>query len=212
MVLPAILRDPVVSLIGEKCYDELLVNFNFVNVDCVRLVISKGLGIGLVAGGALLKLPQIAKILQARSAEGLSLSSLLIETIGFCITIAYNMRQENPFSTYGESVFIFIQDLAIIALMYTLNNRLVNGSAVVAACGIFFWALLQEVIVPEQILIMLQAFTIPIFLSSRIPQIVSNYQSGSTGQLSAFTVFSSFLGAAARILTTLQEVDDKYRH
>ncbi|RKP07878.1 monosaccharide-p-dolichol utilization protein [Thamnocephalis sphaerospora] len=209
MDLPPVLRSPVVALIGTKCYEELLLNLNFANVDCLRLVVSKGLGIGLVAGGALLKLPQIAKIVQARSAKGLSLSSLLIETAAFCIMLAYNMRQNNPFSTYGESVFIFGQNLIIIALMYALGSKLPRGLATVAVCLAFFWVLLQPGFVSDALLAVLQAATIPMFLGSKVPQMVSNYQSGSTGQLAAFTVFSGFLGAAARVLTTLQEVDDK---
>ena len=54
----------------------------------------------------------------------------------------------------------------------------------------------------------LQASTIPIFVASRIPQIMQTYSSGHTGQLSALTVMLVWLGSVARVFTTLQEVKD----
>ena len=39
-------------------------------------------------------------------------------------------------------------------------------------------------------------------------QIVANFQNGHTGQLSMITSSLNLLGTAARIFTTLQEVDD----
>ena len=44
-----------------------------------------------------------------------------------------------------------------------------------------------------------------VLLASRVPQILQNYATGSTGQLSVITYFLNFAGSAARILTTLNE-------
>jgi mannose-P-dolichol utilization defect protein 1 len=54
----------------------------------------------------------------------------------------------------------------------------------------------------------LQAATLPISLLSKAPQIVSNHQAKSTGNLSAFAVFNALLGCLARLFTTKQEVND----
>ncbi len=43
---------------------------------------------------------------------------------------------------------------------------------------------------------------------SRIPQIVSNARTQSTGQVSVITVFLQFVGALARVFTTLKELQD----
>ena len=55
---------------------------------------------------------------------------------------------------------------------------------------------------------MLQAATLPLSLSSKAPQIISNYRNRSTGNLSAFAVFNALLGCIARLFTTKQEVGD----
>jgi mannose-P-dolichol utilization defect protein 1 len=65
-----------------------------------------------------------------------------------------------------------------------------------------FYALWYPTLVNDQHLAMLQAATIPVTLLSRIPQIVSNFQSKSTGQLSALTIFLYFFGSLARVFTT----------
>lgn len=55
----------------------------------------------------------------------------------------------------------------------------------------------------------LLALSIPLSLSSKVPQIAKIYQSGTTGQLSAFLVFNSLAGCLARVFTTATETGDR---
>lgn len=55
---------------------------------------------------------------------------------------------------------------------------------------------------------LLQAATIPLSLTSKVPQILSNHHAKGTGNLSAFAVFNALLGCIARLFTTKQEVGD----
>ena len=45
-------------------------------------------------------------------------------------------------------------------------------------------------------------------MGSRLPQIWSIYRESSTGNLSFLTCFLNFAGTAARVFTSLQEVND----
>jgi mannose-P-dolichol utilization defect protein 1 len=208
MILPDIIKVPAAQLIGEKCYSTLVENFNITDVDCLKLLLSKGLGIGIVLAGAMVKLPQILKILSARSARGLSLSSCILETFAMGIGLAYNFRQGNPFSTYGELLFITIENIIIILLILNYSSHskdlYLTGITIVATS----YALGSSTIINDTFLSYLQASTIPISLSSKIPQIITNYENSSTGQLSSFAVFGFTVGSLARIVTTLSEVDD----
>ena len=89
-------------LVGAKCANRLA-QFDLHAKDCIKLFISKGLGIGIVTGSSILKVPQILKIVSAGSARGVSFVGYLLETLSFAISLAYNYRGGNPFSTYGES-------------------------------------------------------------------------------------------------------------
>jgi mannose-P-dolichol utilization defect protein 1 len=78
----------------------------------VRYSISKVLGIGIVVGGGIVKVPQIIKIVNSKSARGVSLASYLLDTASLLIVVAYNVRSHFPFSTYGENLFLTIQNVS----------------------------------------------------------------------------------------------------
>jgi mannose-P-dolichol utilization defect protein 1 len=75
--LPWFVKEPAVALIGEvsaqvqclhsvdiniqlqKCYTSLIEELHLGDVDCLKYTLSKGLGLGIVVGGAIMKVPQI---------------------------------------------------------------------------------------------------------------------------------------------------------
>lgn len=85
--IPWILREPAIALIGAKCYNTLVYDFNITDVECLKYALSKGLGFGIVLGGSIVKIPQVSrstglelttkimKIVRSHSARGLSLSA-----------------------------------------------------------------------------------------------------------------------------------------
>uniref|UniRef100_A0A8D0HRW7 Mannose-P-dolichol utilization defect 1 protein homolog n=1 Tax=Sphenodon punctatus TaxID=8508 RepID=A0A8D0HRW7_SPHPU len=100
-------------LLPERCYDELLVRFNLLHIPCLKILISKGLGLAIVAGSLMVKLPQVFKILGAKSAEGLSFNSILLELLAITGTMAYSIANAFPFSAWGEALFLMLQTVAI---------------------------------------------------------------------------------------------------
>ncbi|KAK1231414.1 hypothetical protein PQX77_005477 [Marasmius sp. AFHP31] len=154
-------------------------------------------------------------IVNARSARGISLPSYILETLSYGITLAYAYRNEFPFSTYGENLFLTIQNIVITFLIiYYAPTKLRSSSSsavsskiaatavgVVGAAGLLYS-------IDKDFLQILQLSTLPLSLFSKLPQIRQNYRSKSTGQLSAFAVISQVAGCAARLFTIAQEVGD----
>ncbi|KAJ2357097.1 hypothetical protein GGF43_001669, partial [Coemansia sp. RSA 2618] len=206
--LPDILRNPLAALIGEPCTQTLIDELNLFDPLCLRHAVSKGLGLGIVLGGCVVKLPQLAKILSSRSVAGISLSSYVLEILANAITIAYNFRQGYSFTTYGEALFIGAQNIVIALLILAFTGRTILGLATTVSLLVFTYVLFDPGMVGGSVLAMLYGLTIPLVISSRIPQIYANHKNKSTGQLSAFAVFNYFFGTAARLFTTLVEVDD----
>jgi mannose-P-dolichol utilization defect protein 1 len=58
--IPSFLRDPAVALIGEKCYGVLVYDFDITHSECLKYALSKGLGLGIVLGGSIVKIPQVS--------------------------------------------------------------------------------------------------------------------------------------------------------
>jgi len=211
--LPWFIRDLGVSIVGQKCYASLVENLDIHDVDCLKLSLSKGLGLGIVVGGSIMKVPQLMLILSARSARGLSLPAYVLETLAYAITSAYSFRNKFPFSTYGENLFLTIQNTIITLLIIyypspSLRHSQNTASRLAVALISTIVASVALYIVPTDTLALLQVATLPLSLFSKVPQIRQNARSGSTGQLSAVAVISQVAGCLARLFTTATEVGD----
>lgn len=62
----------------EDCLDKYLA-YDFQDMECHKFTISKLIGFAIVVGSGIVKLPQIIKILQKSSVEGISQFTLYIE-------------------------------------------------------------------------------------------------------------------------------------
>ncbi|KAJ2786158.1 hypothetical protein GGI15_001684 [Coemansia interrupta] len=206
--LPSILRSPLAALIGESCTVTLVDKLEILEPHCLRHALSKGLGLGIVLGGCVVKLPQLFKIVKSKSVAGISLSSYVLEVLANVITIAYNFRNGYAFTTYGEAVFIGVQNFIITLLMLVFTGRASLGAVTGALLLVFTYSLFDISLIGGSLLSTLYGLTIPLVISSRIPQIYTIHKNKYTGQLSAFAVFNYFFGTAARLYTTLVEVDD----
>ncbi|ORX45819.1 mannose-P-dolichol utilization defect 1 protein [Piromyces finnis] len=200
-------KDFIISLIGDKCYVELVENLNVTNFECLKYSFSKVLGLGMVCGGAILKVPQIIKILMSKSTKGISVTSYFLEILALLISISYNVRFGYPFTTWGEYPFMAIQCFIVLFLIYFYKKTRKNLAYLLAPLLILL-VIFNQTFIPNKLLQILQTCTVGITIAGRLPQIFANYKNRSTGELSALTVFFQCAGSLARVFTTLQEVDD----
>lgn len=70
------------------------------------------------------------------------------------------------------------------------------------------YSLFSSDVTPISVLRNLIVVVTPLSLASKIPQIATIFSNGSTGQLSAFLVFSSLAGTLGRVFTTMTETGD----
>jgi len=201
-------KKAMLFLMSEKCFDNYFQEFNFLDAPCFKALLSKGLGIGIIAGSVLVKVPQILKILNNKSAEGLSLLSVLLDLMAITFHMSYSFVSGFPFSAWGDGTFLALQTAAIAALIFFYGHRSATRSLVFT---IFYSAavyVLMSGITSKSFLWTAQGFNVPILLVGKLSQAVTNYKNGSTGQLSAATCFMLFFGSLARIFTSIQETGD----
>lgn len=96
------------GLQSEQCHNIMFIDGIFTNVACVRMVCSRLLGVLVVIGAAVVKLPQIVSILRF-GANGISPTSVLLEVVSYAIVVAHALQTEFPFAAYGETVFLLVQ-------------------------------------------------------------------------------------------------------
>lgn len=186
--LPEPIRELGLSLIGDKCYKALVLDVDVENTECLKLAVSKAIGIGIVGASSVVKVPQIAKLIHSKSASGVSFLSYLLETSSLLITLAYNVRNGFPFSTFGETALILGQNVIITVLVLNYSGRATMAALLVAALAASVVTLFSDNLLDMSQLGYLQAGAGVLGVASKIPQITAIFQEGSTGQLSAAAV------------------------
>lgn len=197
----------LLQLTTPECFNSLIVERNLLtDTDCLKSTLAKCLGVGIVLGSILVKLPQIIKILRSGSAKGLSFTGVLLELVAVTANGAYSYSKGFPFGSYGEAVFMSLQTslIALLILWFTGNTTLtllfsaVYGAVVFAITHPAGW-------ISAEVLWYGQAANIPMIVVGKLIQAISNFRQGHTGQLSAITVFLLTAGSLARIFTSIQE-------
>ena len=132
------------------------------------------------------------------------------------MTCTYSYRKGFPFSTYGENVFLGLQNIVITLLLIYFPSSTLRRSASsssnlpkVAGAAVATAALIGALVnLPTETIALLQMATLPLGLFSKLPQIAQNHRAKSTGQLSTFAIVAQILGCLARVFTTATEVKD----
>ncbi|CAH0404634.1 unnamed protein product [Chilo suppressalis] len=201
------LKGILLTLLSEKCYDEYFNNYNFLDVPCFKSTLSKGLGIGIIAGSILVKIPQILKILNSKSAEGINIYGVSLELFAITANFAYSYVMSFPFSAWGEGTFLAVQTVIIAALVLHYGGS-PGKAGLYLATYVGLVSTLITGYTPVGVLWNMQAVNVPIIVLAKSIQVITNYKNGSTGQLSAVTCFLLFGGSVARIFTSIQETGD----
>ncbi|CAD8110906.1 unnamed protein product [Paramecium sonneborni] len=199
----------VFFVFSEECYDRLIIQKDFLHIECIKKTLSEIISYSIVALSVILKAPQIFKIIQKSKVTGLSFDSIFFELFVYSFSIAYNMHKQNPWKLYAENVAILIQTVIIVALYkiyeksFTLRQFYVRTAIFIGVNFPFFTGM-----VPNSVFNLAIIINICLIMFARLPQIWSNFRNKDTGQLAFITVFLQFAGAAARCFTILVSSTD----
>ena len=109
-----------------------------------------------------------------------------METSIQLISLVYNVRNRLAFSTYGELALIAIQNVAISVLVLQYSGKGPAAAVFVAGLAAAGYALYSDSITSMSMLQYMQAGAGILGVASKLPQIVTIFREGGTGQLSAF--------------------------
>ena len=197
------------GLFTPKCYDLIFNKFVLFDIPCLKLLISKGLGYATICGAFILKVPQILKMVNSKSSESVAATMFYMECVSFTASAAYNIVLGYPLSTYGENLVILVQNYIVILLIWKYSSVRPSTIHMLAVPLIFVMMWVGFLVLfPIEYIAVLPMISTVSNIFGRIPQILENMKAGNTGQLSFITFFLNFAGSAARVFTTLQEVDD----
>ena len=130
------------------------------------------------------------------------------------MNLAYSILRGNPFSSYGDVAIVLLQQVIIVCLIWAWGiegkkHSLTHIGSIVAvavAAGVFIFKYL-----PPSFISFLLLYSSVSSISSRIPQIISNYKGGKVGVQSIVTYIAAVLGNAVKLFVAIVELKDNLR-
>lgn len=151
-----------------------------------------------------LKFPQIFVLIRAKTSEGISLNSLLLELVGYIVFVTYQMFYDYPPPTYLEYPILIAQDVILLLLILQYNGNL-RQSLIYTFLIVGGWRLLTV-----DKLVIDTAMSLCTFISaaSKFAQLQCLWKSKDAGQVSALTWALATYTCMARIYTTAVTTSD----
>ncbi|KAM8899759.1 mannose-P-dolichol utilization defect 1 protein-like isoform 6-T6 [Spinachia spinachia] len=197
------LKDLLVTyLMPEKCYERIFVNFDM-NVSCLKFIMNRIVGIWIILDTFLAQLPQLLKILWRRNAEGLSLTSVLLQLYAFSCPVVYAMANNYPLFAWAERLVTLAQTAAIVFLILHYRGDTLSGMVLLLLYGAAMFLLGS--FAAAAVVSMMQASSLAALITSKVLQARTNQCHGHTGQLSSLSVLLSWAGSLGVLLVSLQE-------
>jgi len=173
---------------------------------CYQILLSKVLSAGILLGSFVVKLPQVINLVTSKTADGLSPEAVYSEVPLSLFSCLYSYRLGYPFTSYGESATISVQNILLVYLLWTYMNPKPTFSTKLQVIAVIAVSFAIAWYIPQQYLYLLPSTCMVLMIFSRASQIINNFRQGSTGQLSIITTGLTFAGSLARVFTTISEV------
>jgi mannose-P-dolichol utilization defect 1 len=190
---------------NNACVVDFSQGFEF-NPDCMGAYAAKLIGMVLLTGAFALKVPQMVNIFMTKDIVGLSPTAFYMEVPLSGIHVVYNYLQGNPFTSFGEQVIILVQNFILVLLLWSYMKPKPSISTVVIVLLTYATIATVSLNLPSEYQYIMPLSLLPMMIHSRLAQIISNYQLGTTGQLSIITTVLQLGGSLARVFTTIVEV------
>jgi mannose-P-dolichol utilization defect 1 len=196
----------------------------FLSMACFKQLISKGLGVAIIAGSCLNKVPIMINMMQSQSAAGISRNSLYGEAVVYANGAMYGYLYQYPFTSYGENASLLIQNIILIVMAWQLSNNnkasSTTGTTTTTSTGVSVQEQITVIVgfsvycigimqlLPSEYWYLLMSGTWPVMMYARGSQVYETFRVKHTGNLSIVTTTMNLVGSLIRIGTTLQETGD----
>ena len=149
----------------------------FNDITCWQYTWLKVMGYSIIAAAACLKAPQIVKILNTCSVEGITTYGAYAELFSFANTCFFAIHLKLPLSVYGETVLISIQNAFMVLLLWTFSKTVCRVEKVIvfSIASTYIYTLLNDGL-QEETWTLIASSTICFSLCARVPQIWLNYK------------------------------------
>lgn len=134
--------------------------------------------VGLLAGvlGLSVAIPQLIKVLKARSHVGVSVTSWLLQLLNYSSWLAFSIRFHSPSQLAANILAALFTSILVFVLLKEIWNKTVLAIALILA--LITAAATAILLLPEQIM----EIILLTFILARLPQILTSYKSWRIGR------------------------------
>lgn len=150
------------------------------------------------------QVPQIQSVRALKSAEGLSVTGLLMETCSYTVSMLYNYTNGYALLNYLEYPILLLQEYALVYYVL-LYKGLLDGRNSKLFIGLYWllFVLFAVSLLPKWILVVLLPFTTPVSATSKVLQLVEIVRTKESETVSLMTWFISAFTNASKSIRSL---------
>eukprot|EP00931_Biecheleriopsis_adriatica_P105106 TRINITY_DN79695_c0_g1_i1.p1 TRINITY_DN79695_c0_g1~~TRINITY_DN79695_c0_g1_i1.p1 ORF type:complete len:258 (+),score=45.20 TRINITY_DN79695_c0_g1_i1:34-774(+) len=192
---------------AEACLSDLIKMLQFPSELCLPVLFSYAMGWAIVLGSPLAKVPQILNVVKSKSADGIRIDMFVLEVLVYSISWAYSAGMGMTFREYGEAAILNVMTCILVALLliYSPSGVTAPHIALAIAYAVLLYLSLTGVM-PLAVLRAGFSASVLFNITGRVPQILQNFRSSSTGQLSLVTFLLNAGASGVRVLTSLLQL------
>ncbi|XP_055004426.1 mannose-P-dolichol utilization defect 1 protein-like isoform X2 [Boleophthalmus pectinirostris] len=162
------------------------------------MVLSKVAGFWILFDVLLAQLLQLLTVLWRGRADGLSLTSVLLQLYAFSCPVVFAVRHNFPLEAWAERLFLLIETASIFLLMLRYQGDTLRGVRLLLShCALIF---LLVTYTASSLISKMQDTILPAIILSKLLQARANYYNGHTGELSRPSLILSLGGALGKTL------------
>jgi len=171
-------------------------------------LLSKIVGYGIIVPAFVIQVPQILAVWRSWSVDGLSLASYVFDLFLIVISIIYNLKKRFPLNAWGEALPVALQLYVLITLILWISKgRILAICFLLSSVGVLNLILNPSSVDLNFLWYLNLSFNV-MAIGSKVVQVMTNFRSGSTGQLSLVPILLGTGGIVIRIFTTIMETGD----
>ena len=150
---------------------------------CLQHSATKILGYAVIVACLIFKLPQMYKIIEVGSVEGMSSFAAVTELLAYLQTMTYARHLGLDFSVYGETLLLSISSAIVLLLIFFYESKIGQHAKMllVGVIALYAHILIVDNNISEQTWNTISGSTIFLAIMSRGRQFYTNYVNDSTG-------------------------------
>ena len=145
-------QETIWFIFRADCYESMVMDMDFSkDQSCLLFTIAQLAGLVALACSLVQKIPQIQKILQNSSVEGLEPTSLYSELLMHIHSLSIYLHLKIPLSVYISNIFIALMCSFVVLLCWQFNKKISKTEKTIVSTVLVLYTatLIQDTNVPE---------------------------------------------------------------